>query len=99
MSNLTRQVRTHDNLLELLNRSESGGWVVSREKEREIANVQIVNWDGTQMIQAAFDQSSSYRLKDNEKRLVIKFSDGKIINCNVDFDSQNPVRYFLRDEI
>ena len=93
MSILTLQVRTRDNLLDLLSRGESGDWVVSQEKEREIGNVEIVDFSGQQMIRARFDSESSYRLAEDNRRLVIRFADAKIVNCDVSFDSQNPVRY------
>jgi hypothetical protein len=85
------QVRTHDNLLELLAQSESAAWVVAKEKIEKVAHVQVVNFEGTQMIDAVFDRNASYRRDDG--RLVVKFLDGRIINCNVQFDGQNPVRY------
>ncbi len=91
MLKLTLQVRTKDNLLELLASGESQAWVVAEDKLEKITNVQIVNWNGTQMIEGAFDQKSSWRREDG--RLVIKFLDGRIVNCNIKFDGQNPVHY------
>lgn len=89
MPKLTIQVRTHDNLLELLAKGESPAWVVAAEKQSILTNVQVVNWDGTQMIQGVFDPSSTRR---EDGRLVIQFFDASIVNCNIKFD-QNPVRY------
>ena len=43
------------------------------------------------MIEGVFDRSASYRTEDG--RLVVKFSDGHITNCAVQFVGQNPVRY------
>ncbi len=91
MPKLMLQVRTHDNLLELLAQSESAAWVVAEEKVETITHVQVVNFEGTQMIEAIFDRNASYRRDDG--RLVIKFLDGHIVNCSVQFDGQNPVRY------
>jgi hypothetical protein len=91
MPKLTLQVRTHDNLLELLAQSESAAWVVAEEKAEKITHVQVVNFEGTQMIEAIFDRTASYRRDDG--RLVVKFMDGHIVNCRVQFDGQNPVRY------
>jgi hypothetical protein len=91
MDKLTLQVRTNDNLLDLLAKSESAAWVVAEDKVQKITHIQIVNFSGTQMIEGAFDQSASYRTEDG--RLVVKFLDGHIINCAVQFVAQNPVRY------
>jgi hypothetical protein len=91
---LTLQVRTRDNLLELLAKNQTGDWIVAKSKIEQITHVQVVNWDGTQMIEAVFDRNASFYLnppKDN--RLVVKFQDGRIVNCNVHFTSDNPVRY------
>lgn len=91
MPKLTLQVRTHDNLLELLAQSESAAWVIAEEKVEKITHVQVVNFEGTQMIEAIFDRNASYRRDDD--RLVVKFLDGHIMNCSVQFDGQNPVHY------
>jgi hypothetical protein len=93
MSKLTLQVRTNDNLLDLLAQAESPAWVVADDKSRKITHIQVVNFTGTQMIEGVFDRNSSYRQEDNERRLVIKFLDGHIVNCSIKFDGQNPVRY------
>ncbi len=56
-----------------------------------ITHVQVVNFDGTQMIEGVFARNASNRRDDG--RLVVKFLNGQIVNCNVQFDGQNPVRY------
>jgi hypothetical protein len=91
MPKLTLQVRTRDNLLELLAKGESVAWVVAEDKVQKITHVQVVNFEGTQRIEAVFDRKASFRKDDG--RLVVKFLDGHIVNCNVQFDGQNPVRY------
>jgi len=91
MAKLTLQVRTEDNLLGLLAKSESLAWVVAEDKVQKITHVQVVNFSGTQMIEGVFDRSASFRREDG--RLVVKFLDGRIINCDVQFVGQNPVRY------
>lgn len=94
MSKLTLQVRTRDNLLELLSKNESGAWVVGKDKVQQITHVQVVNFEGTQMIEGVFDRSASHYVVVNDKdRLVIKFLDGRIVNCNIEFNGENPVRY------
>lgn len=91
MTKLTLQVRTADDLLDLLKSNRSGNWVVARGKEQEIIRIEIVNFDGTQKIDGIFDSEKSFRLDDD--RLVIAFTDACVRNCNVSFDSRNPVRY------
>jgi hypothetical protein len=91
MPKLTVQVRTRDNLLELLARGESPAWVISADREQHLSHVQVVNFEGTQMIEGVFDRNASVRRDD--ERLVLRFLDGRIVNCKVQFDGQNPVRY------
>jgi hypothetical protein len=92
MTKLTIQVRTAGNLLNLLKVNKSGNWVVAQGKEKEITNVEIVSFDGTQKIEGNFDAANSFRLDDGW--LVIAFTDACIWNCSVSFDERNPVRYF-----
>lgn len=96
MPKLTLQVRTKDNLLELLAAGESPAWIVSEERESFVTHVQIVNWEGTQMIEGVYDRAGSYRRRNDrdQNRLVIRFLDGRIVNCKVEFEGQNPVRFF-----
>ena len=91
MPKLTLQVRTRDNLLDLLAKGESQAWIVAEDKVHKITHVQVVNFDGTQMIEGVFDRNATNRRDDG--RLVVKFMNGHIVNCNVQFDGQNPVRY------
>jgi len=94
MPKMTLQVRTRNNLLELLAKNESGAWVVGKSKVEQISNVQVVNFSGTQMIEGIFDRHPSFYTDEfGQDRLVIKFLDGRIINCNVKFNGENPVRY------
>jgi len=94
MRKLNLQVRTRDNLFVLLAQSQTGDWIVVRYKTQKITHVQVVNFEGTQMIEAVFDRNASYYLDPpNDNRLLVKFLDGRIINCNVQFTSQNPVHY------
>lgn len=91
MTKLTIQVRTRDNLLDLLKANRSGSWVVAEGKEKEITHVEVVNFDGTQKIEGTFDGANSFRTE--EERLVIAFTDACIRNCNISFAGSNPVRY------
>lgn len=91
MDKLILQVRTKDNLLDLLAKSESGDWIIANYRVHEITHIQVVNFAGTQMIESVFDRNTSYRT--DSGRLVVKFLDAHIINCSVQFDGQNPVSY------
>lgn len=94
MAKLTLQVRTENNLLELLAKCESPRWVVAKDKVDQITHVHVVNFDGTQMIEGIFDRNGSHWDMEMPNRLVVRFFDGKIINCEVDFKGrQNPVYY------
>jgi hypothetical protein len=94
MPKMTLQVRTRNNLLELLAKNESGAWVVGKSKVEQISHVQVVNFEGTQMIEGIFDRNSSFYTEEfGQDRLVIKFLDGRIINCDIEFNGENPVRY------
>lgn len=92
MTKLTIQVRTADNLLDLLRANKSGNWVVAQGKEQEITDVEIVSFDGTQRIEDPFDAENSFRLDDGW--LMIAFTNACIRNCSINFDGRNPVRYF-----
>jgi hypothetical protein len=91
---LTLQLRTHDNLLDLLAAGQSHAWVVGADRESRITYVQIVNFDGTQRIEGVYDRAASHRGGDG--RLVVAFRDARIVNCQVQFEGQNPVRYLER---
>lgn len=91
MAKLIVQVRTNDDLCNLLAAGESPAWVIAPDKEKFITHVQIVKFDGTQMIEGIFDKNESRRRGDG--RLILHFLDGRIVNCHVNFDGQNPVRY------
>ena len=91
----TLQLRTEHDLLYLLARGESPAWKVDKKQEPKIVAVQIVNWGGTQRIEATYDRAGSERRME-DGRLIVRFSDARIVNCNVTFKGRNPIRY-LRD--
>ena len=91
MPKLTVQVRTRDNLLELLAAGASPAWVVAAEREQLLTHVQIVNVEGTQMIEGVYDRAASERREDGD--LVIRFLDGRIVNCRVGFPGRNRVHF------
>ncbi|HVC92738.1 MAG TPA: hypothetical protein VND64_03560 [Pirellulales bacterium] len=91
MPKRTIQVRTHDDLRDLLAAGESPAWVIGEDGEQQITHVQVVNFDGTQMIEGVFDRNANTRR--GVGRLVLRFLDGPIVNCRAQFDGQNPARY------
>jgi len=91
MPKVTVQVRTRVDLLELLAAGESPAWVVGEDRERTLTHVQVVNFDGTQMIEGVYDRNGSQRREDGD--LVIRFLDGRIVNCRVEFAGRNPVHF------
>jgi hypothetical protein len=94
MPKLTLQVRTRDNLLELLAKNETGNWKVGKERIHQITHVQVLNWGGTQMIEGIFDRNASYYLAPPEDdRLLVKFLDGRIVNCKVKVGDPFAFRY------
>ena len=88
---LTLQLRTHDNLLELLAAGESPAWVIAIERVSRIGQVHIINFNGTQRIEAAFDSAASTWRSD--RRLIVRFHTGRLVNCKVEFHGRNPVEY------
>lgn len=91
MPKLTVRVRTRNDLRDLPASGESPAWVIPKERQQQITHVQVVNFEGTQMIEGLFDRNGSGRRDDN--RLILRFLDGRIVDCNVQFDGRNPVRY------
>jgi hypothetical protein len=91
MAKFIVQVRTENDLQNLLATGESPAWIISQKKVQLITHVRIVNFEGTQMIEGVFDRHKSYRREDG--RLVLCFLDAHIVKCRVKFDSRNPVRY------
>lgn len=78
MPKLIVQVRTRDDLRELLAAGESPAWVVGEDRKLLITHVQIVDFDGRQMIEGVFDRNGSTRRED-DGRLTIRFLDGRIV--------------------
>jgi hypothetical protein len=65
MTKLTLQVRTADNLLDLLAKSESAAWVVAEDKVQRITHIQIVNFEGTRIIEGDLTETQAI-----EQRMV-----------------------------
>ena len=94
MPKLTLQVRTRGNLLELLAKNETGDWKVGKERIHHITHIQVVHFDGMQMIEGVFDRNASYYLAPPKNdRLLVKFLDGRIVNCKVKVGDPYALRY------
>lgn len=92
MPKLILRLRTHHDLREILATGESPAWRIAQEKVDQITDVEIVAFDGKQMIEGVFDRNASYRRED-DGRVVVKFLDGRIVNGHSQFPSRNPVQY------
>jgi hypothetical protein len=95
MPRMPVQVRTRDDLRELLAAGASSAWRISEDRREKITHVHVVNFDGTQRIEGVFDRNGSSR-REEDGRLTLRFLDGRIVNCQVDFDgkqNQQPVHY------
>ena len=89
----TIRLRTSDNLLDLLSKGESWAWKVSKERLKKVSHVQVVNFDGTQMIEGEHGESYDDPREGNEHDAVVVFKNARIVNCDVEFSSRNPVGY------
>ncbi len=75
-------IRTKDNLGDLLKAGQSGNWVVSAEKQFEAAasentQVKVYSWDGTMVLTGDYDPARSVRTAAG--RLIIGIAHGRIV--------------------
>lgn len=85
------QIRTKDNLEELLKQGNSPAWVIAESRVPEIQSVEIYQFDGKRVLKAEFDAANSTRTESD--RLVVAFKNGVIEDADMDWNGQNPVRY------
>jgi hypothetical protein len=85
------QIRTKNNIDELLQNGKSPAWVISEYRLPQIIKVEIYQFDGKRVLKADFNAELSTRTEND--RLVVAFSNGVIEDSNHDWDGQNPVRY------
>jgi uncharacterized protein (TIGR02145 family) len=85
------KLRTRDDLMQLLKSGKSESWVVSEDKENQITNVEIYQFDGNQVLKGTFDKTKSSRTE--KGRLIVGFNNAKIEKCNYKWSGQNPVNY------
>lgn len=91
------QIRTKDNLEDLLRHGNSPSWVVSEGKVNDIEKVEIYQFDGKRVLKAGFDKSLSSRTESG--RLIVAFSNGKIEECEYKWIGQNPIKYIRDNEV
>lgn len=85
------QIRTKDNLDDLLRHGNSPSWVVSDGKINAIEKVELFQFDGKRVLKADFDSSLSKRTESG--RLIVAFSNGTIEECEHKWIGQNPIKY------
>ena len=71
-------VRTHDDLRDLLRNRASGNWVIGVDTEPIITKVRVFNWDNNQVLKGDFNRARSGR--DVNRRLIIGISKCRIEN-------------------
>jgi hypothetical protein len=71
-------VRTHDDLRDLLRNRASGNWVIGVDTEPIITKVRVFNWDNNQVLKGDFDRARSRR--DADRRLIIGIRKCRIEN-------------------
>lgn len=91
------QIRTKDNLEDLLRHGNSPSWVVSEGKVNDIEKVEIYQFDGKRVLKADFDKSLSSRTESG--RLIVAFSNGTIEECEHKWIGQNPIKYVRDNEV
>ena len=71
-------VRTDDDLRDLLRNRASGNWVIGVDTEPIITKVRVFNWDNNQVLKGDFDRARSRR--DADRRLIIGIRKCRIEN-------------------
>ena len=79
-------VRTKDDLRDLLRNRHSGNWTIGQNSERRITKVRVFNWDANQVLKGDYNPKSSSW--DSNKDLIIGIIKSRIENFK--FDSTWP---------
>jgi len=90
------QIRTKDNLDDLLRHGTSPSWVISEGKIKSIEKVEIFQFDGKKVLKADFKADLSRRTESG--RLIVAFSNGTIEECEHKWIGQNPIKYIRDNE-
>ena len=70
-------VRTRDDLMDLLLNRASGNWVIGVDTEPSITKVRVFNWDNYQVFKGDYNRARSRR--DGDGRLIIA-----VIKCRIE---------------
>jgi hypothetical protein len=94
------QIRTKDNLEDLLRHRNSPSWVISESRIHQIEEVEIYQFDGKKVIKGTFDIDNSSRTESG--RLIVAFKNAHIEDCDYKWIGQNPIKYdrtkYINDE-
>jgi hypothetical protein len=71
-------VRTQDDLRELLRNRASGNWIIGANRVPQITKVRVFNWENNQVLKGDFDPASCIR--DADGRLIIAMRNCRIEN-------------------
>jgi hypothetical protein len=85
------QIRTKDNLEDLLRHRNSPSWVISESRLNQIQEVEIFQFDGKKVIKGTFDIDNSSRTESG--RLIVAFKNANIEDCDHKWIGQNPIKY------
>lgn len=86
------RIRTNDDLDKLLKEGKSAAWVVANDKEKEIKQVEIYQFDGKRVLKGVYELKKSTRRKE-DNRLIVAFKNGAIQSANLKWKGQNPINY------
>jgi hypothetical protein len=86
------RIRTNDDLDKLLKQGKSAAWVVANDKEKEIKQVEIYQFDGKRVLKGVYEPKKSTRRKE-DNRLIVAFKNGAIQSANLKWKGQNPINY------
>jgi len=75
MKNLILYLRTKDSLLNFMLSGNAGSWEIPADKDHQISQVKISNWDGTQCLTGEFNFDHSSR---QGSLLLVSFSNPRI---------------------
>jgi len=84
-------LRTKKDLRTILKDGKSPAWRIAEARVSKITEVNIVDFEGKQMITAEFDLEGSFR--NSENKLVVYFKNASIVLCDIVWKGQNSVNY------
>jgi len=90
------QIRTKDNLVELLKKGISHAWRVNKGRLNSITEVEIYDFRGQEKISGIFDLEHSLVLENG--RVAVAFKEGKIEKANYKWVGQNPIKYVINNQ-